>query len=181
MNDQNQKLITDPDAPASSQSAWSSGPSNPPESSPGSQPSGAPPITPPPVYRDWREQRRAERWARREARWQRRVGRPYGWTGGAILILLGVVFLLQNMGISFLANWWALFILIPAFWAFVAAWDSYRDNGRLTQGGTGSLVGGILLTILALVFLSNLDLGLFWPALLIIGGLLLLGMALLPK
>jgi hypothetical protein len=180
MNGQNQKPITDPDAPASSQSAWSSGPSNPAESSPGSQPSGAPASTPPPVYRDWREQRRAERWARREARWQRHAGRPYSWIGGAILILLGVVFLLQNMGIPFLVNWWALFILIPAFWAFVTAWDSYRGNGRLTRGGAGSLTGGILLTILALIFLSNLNLGLFWPVLLIVGGLVLLGTTLIP-
>ena len=132
------------------------------------------------MYRDWREQRRAERWARREARWQRYAGRPYGWIGGAILILLGVVFLLQNMGIPFPANWWALFILIPAFWAFVAVWESYRDNGRLTRGGTGSLAGGGLLTILALVFLLNVNVGLFWPVLLIVGGLVLLGTALLP-
>jgi hypothetical protein len=131
------------------------------------------------VYRDWREQRRAERRARREARWQRHGGRSYAWIGGAILILLGVVFLLQNMGIPFLANWWAVFILIPAFWAFVAAWDSYRDNGRLTRGGAGSLAGGSLLTILALVFLLNLNLGLFWPVLLIVGGLVLLGTVLL--
>ena len=179
MNDQN-KSIPDPNPLASSQSTPSSSPPNPPESLPGSQPSGAP-STPPVVYRSWREQRRAERQARREARWQRRAGRSYAWIGGAILILLGVVFLLQNMGIPFLANWWALFILIPAFWAFVAAWDSYRDNGRLTRGGAGSLAGGTLLTILALVFLLNLNVGLFWPVLLIVGGLVLLVTALLPE
>jgi len=132
------------------------------------------------VCGDWREQRRAERWARREARWHRRAGHPPGWIGGAILILLGVVFLLQNMGIPFLANWWALFILIPAFWAFVAAWESYRNNGRLTRGGAGSLAGGALLAILALAFLLNLNVGLFWSLLLIAGGLVLLGTALLP-
>jgi hypothetical protein len=131
------------------------------------------------VYGDWREQRHAERRARREARWQRRAGRSSAWIGGAILILLGVVFLLQNMGIPFLTNWWAIFILIPAFWAFVAAWDSYQENGRLTRGGAGSLAGGGLLTILALVFLFNLNLGLFWPVLLIAGGLVLLGTVLL--
>jgi hypothetical protein len=178
MNDQNQKPIPDP--LESSPSIPSSSPLNPPESLPGSQPSGAPPSTPPTVYRDWREQRRAERQARREARRQRHAGRPYGWMGGTILILLGIVFLLQNMGIPFLANWWALFILIPAFWAFVGAWDSYQDNGRLTQGGAGALAGGILLTILALVFLLDLNVGLFWPILLIVGGLVLLVTALLP-
>jgi hypothetical protein len=165
VNEQNQERNLDPNTP---------------DSSPKSQPSGTPASTPPPAYDDWREQRRAEREARREARRQRHAGRPYGWIGGAILILLGVVFLLQNMGIPFLANWWALFIFIPAFGAFAAAWENYRNNGRLTRGGAGSLAGGLLLSILALVFLANLDLGLFWPILLIAGGLILLGTALLP-
>jgi hypothetical protein len=139
------------------------------------------PNTPSPVYRDWRVGRRAERMARREARWQRRAGRPYGWIGGAILILLGIVFLLQNLGIPFLMNWWALFILIPAFWSYVAAWNLYRDNGRMTRGAAGSLTGGILLTVLSFVFLLNLAIGLFWPALLIVGGLALLTTGLMSE
>jgi uncharacterized membrane protein len=103
MNEQNEKPILDPNAP---------------DSSPKSQPSGTPPSTPPPAYSDWREQRHAECQARREAHRQRHAGRPYGWIGGAILILLGGVFLLQNLNIPFLANWWALFILLPAFRGF---------------------------------------------------------------
>jgi hypothetical protein len=149
----------------------------PPVNPPDSQPSGAPVSPPPPAYGDWREQRRAER----RARLERHRGGRYPWFGGAILILLGVVFLLQNMGIPFLDNWWALFILIPAFWIYVAAWDSYQDHGRLTRGAAGSLSVAILLTILALVFLFNLEFGLFWPIFLIVGGLVLLGMALLPS
>lgn len=139
------------------------------------------PNTPPSEYRDWREQRRAERMARREARWRRRAGRPYGWIGGAILILLGIVFLLQNLGIPFLMNWWALFILIPAFWSYVAAWEIYQDHGRMTRGVADSLTAGILLTLLSLVFLMNLAIGLFWPVLLIAGGLALLTTGLLPE
>jgi hypothetical protein len=139
------------------------------------------PSTPPPVYRDWREQRLAERMARREAHWQRHAGRPYGWMGGTILILLGLVFLLQNMRIPFLTNWWALFILIPAFWAYVAAWNLYQGNHQLTRGVAGSLTLGILLTLFALAFLFNLAVGLFWPVLLIVGGLVLLGTAWLPE
>jgi len=138
------------------------------------------PNTPPPTYRDWREQRRAERHARREARWQRRSGRPYGWFGGAILILLGVIFLLQNLGLPFLANWWALFIFIPAFGAFVTAWNVYQEHGRLTRGGAGSLTVGILLTIMAVAFLLNLATSMFWPILLIAGGVVLLATAFLP-
>lgn len=131
--------------------------------------------------RSWREQRQAKRIAWSEARREIHAGRPYFWlTGGSILIMLGVVFMLQNMGIPFLTNWWALFILIPALWVYVAAWNSYQDNGRLTRSGIGSLIMGIMLTILAMVFLLNLNLGLFWPILLIVGGLIFLVTALFP-
>jgi len=119
--------------------------------------------------------------ARREARRQMRSGRPYGWVGGAILILLGLIFLLQNLGIRFLYNWWAVFILIPAFWAYVAAWNIYQDHGRITRGAAGSLAVGFLLTIVALIFLFNLAFGLFWPVVLIAGGLALLLSALIPR
>jgi hypothetical protein len=153
---------------------------NPPQNPSESQPASNQGSTPP-VYRDWREQRRAERLARREARWHGYAGRPYAWIWGAILVLLGVTFLLQNMGFPFLLNWWALFILIPAFWSFVAAWNIYQDNGRLTSGAAGSLTIGVLLTILAFIFLLNVNVGLFWPVLLIVGGLILVGTALFPK
>ena len=136
---------------------------------------------PAPVYRDWREQRRAEHMARHEAHRQRHAGRYYGWMGGALLIFVGVALLLENMGIPFLANWWALFILIPAFWAYVAAWDTYQDNGHLTRGGASSLIIGIVLTLIALVFLLDIAANLFWPVLLIAGGVALLVTGLLPN
>ncbi len=116
---------------------------------------GAPGNPPPTGYRDWRDQRRAERWARREARWQRHAGRHTGWFAGILLIVLGVIFLLQQMNIPFLANWWALFILIPAFWAYVSAWDNYQDANRITRRVTGALILGLMLTALALIFLFN--------------------------
>jgi hypothetical protein len=139
------------------------------------------PSTSPPTYHEWREQRRAERWARREARWQRHAGWPYGWFGGLVLILIGAAFLLENLGISYLTNWWALFILIPAFGIFLAAWENYQDNGRLTRGGVATLTVGSLLTIVALALLLNLNVGLFWPILLIAGGLVLILTASFPE
>ncbi|MGA2490267.1 MAG: hypothetical protein ABSF99_08810 [Anaerolineales bacterium] len=150
-------------------------------SSSGTPPAGVPGNPPPSSYPDWREQRHAERWARRQARWQRRAGRHSGWFAGVLLIVLGVVLLLEQMKIPFFANWWALFILIPAYWAYIAAWDNYQDNNRLTRRAASSLVVGILLTILALIFLLNLASGFFWPALLILGGLALVVTALLPQ
>jgi hypothetical protein len=139
------------------------------------------PGTPPSTYRDWREQRRAERWARREARWRSHGGSAYGWIGGAILIFLGVIFLLENLHIAFLQNWWALFIMIPALGAYAGAWNLYRVSGKFTQGVAGSLTGALLLTGLSLIFLFNLAIGLFWPLFLIAGGTLLLAAAFWPR
>jgi ABC-type multidrug transport system fused ATPase/permease subunit len=140
-----------------------------------------PDPSPAPEVQDWREQRRAEHLARHEAHLQRHRGRQYGWMGGVMLILLGFVFLLQNMGINFLTNWWALFILIPAFWAYVAAWDVYQDHGQLTRGAASSLILGLMLTLLSFVFLLNLAINMFWPLLLIAGGLALVLTSLLPS
>jgi peptidoglycan/LPS O-acetylase OafA/YrhL len=165
MSEQNQEPTRSPDSPAST---------------PGSQTAGTPPVAPAPAPGDWRAERYAGRAARREARAQRRGGRSGAWIGGAVLILIGLVLLLQNMGIGYLTNWWALFILIPALVTLAAAWNSYRANGRLTQRGAGLLAGGVLVTILAVVLLFNVNLGsLGWPVLLIVGGLILLGAGLL--
>src|SRR5512137_1892101 len=74
--------------------------------------------------------RHEARMRRREERWAARGSRSGGaWVMGAILIIIGIVFLLQNMNVFILNNWWALFILIPAVGAFGAAWRSYQDAG----------------------------------------------------
>src|SRR5512146_1135342 len=103
--------------------------------------------------------RHEERMRRREERWAARGGRGSGaWVGGAILVILGLIFLLQNMGYFVVNNWWALFILIPAIAAFGAAWRTYQDaGGRLTGAARGSLIGGLVLTMVAAVFLFNLN------------------------
>jgi hypothetical protein len=124
---------------------------------------------------DERTLSRAERRAERRSR--RGGGAP--WILGAILVLLGVGFLLQAYGRIAFNNWWALFILIPAVGSFAAAWRRYQAaGGRLTSGALGSLIGGLVLSAVAMGFLFNLDLGLnwnlVWPLLLILGGLALL-------
>lgn len=127
---------------------------------------------------DWRELRRQERAERRS---QRRTGGG-AWIGGVALILLGLLFLLQNFGAFYLENWWALFILIPAFAAFATAWNIYRNSGnRFPAAARGSLTTGAILTLVALTFLLGLDFGLIWPFFLILGGLALLLGTLLPE
>lgn len=132
-----------------------------------------PPPTPPPAdpvlpSTDWRELRRQERAARRA---ERHAG-GYSWVGGVVLILLGAIFLLQNTGLMRgFDNWWALFILIPAVGAFASAWRMYQHAGNAwTPAATGPLLGGLVLSSLAAMFLFGLDIGMWWPLFLIGGG-----------
>ncbi len=142
-------------------------------------PSNAQPSSSQPPQ-DWREMRREERRERIEARLERRFSGSSGWIGGAVLILIGIIFLLQNLGGFYLQNWWALFILIPALGAFGSAWNQYQHTGRLTAGARGSLIGGFVLLLISAFFLFGLSFGNFWPILLILAGLALLANAMLP-
>ncbi len=141
--------------------------------------SGNPPEFP--SRHEERMRRREERWAAREERWTARGSRG-AWIGGAILVILGLVFLLQNMGLFVLVNWWALFILIPAVAAFGSAWRSYQAaGGRLTGGARGSLIGGLVLVLVAAVFLFGLNWGVVGPLLIVLAGIGLLLNAFLPS
>jgi cation transport ATPase len=136
-------------------------------------------TTPPAAEQDWRDVRRAEREARREERRARR-GSSGAWVGGVILIVLGVIFLLQNVGGFYLNNWWALFILIPAFGSFADAWNRYREAGRLNRRVRGALISGGVLLLVTATFLFNWNWGLVLPVLLIIWGVTILLNSLLP-
>ena len=135
---------------------------------------------------DWREQRADARQERREARWEARQERrdmrsSDAWIGGTILILIGLVFLLRNLVGFSLENWWALFILIPAFGSFAAARNIYASNGgRFTSAVRSPLIGGFFLTMLALAFLIGIEFQIFLPILMIMGGVVLLVNWLIP-
>ena len=97
----------------------------------------------------------------------------YGtWIPGIVLIGLGLIFLVQEYFGYQLRNWWALFILIPAFITLERGYASWQ-SGR-TAEASGELIGGLLLTTLALIFLLGLPIGQLWPILLIIAGIGLL-------
>lgn len=117
---------------------------------------------------------------RQERREERRAGRGGGgWILGVVLILLGALFLFQNIGkFTFpFFNWWALFILIPALGALGDAYRKYRDSGnQVTRSVRNSLFGGIILLIITAIFIFNLSWTYLGPALIILVGLgLLLG------
>jgi len=93
------------------------------------------------------------------------------WMAGGLLVLLGVLFLLQNFGVFRVGfNWWAFFILIPAVGAFVSAWNAYRSDGRFSRRARGSVTGGLFITLVAVILLLGLDWGRVWPLFLIIAG-----------
>ena len=97
-----------------------------------------------------------------------------------LLILAGGLLLLQNFTGLQLYNWWALFILIPAFGSFADAWDRYQDQGRVSGRVRNSLLSGFIFACISAFFLFNLSLNQYWPVLLILGGLAILVNAILP-
>lgn len=119
--------------------------------------------------------------ARRAYRAERRAGRQNnGWILGAILILIGIFVILQNLTTFDLENWWALFIMIPALGAFGNAWRTYNRDGRLSAPARTSLISGFILTMITCVFLLDLNWTILGPVLLILAGAGLLLNAVLP-
>ncbi len=100
--------------------------------------------------------------------------------GGAILILLGIYFLLQTFGLlnvfRFLpGNMWSLLLLIPTGLLAYNAWQVYQANGQqLNREVRSKAIGAGVLAILFLVSFWNLDWGKVWPVFLIVGGLAVL-------
>ncbi len=94
------------------------------------------------------------------------------WLGGVVLIGVGLFFLLGNVfSVSLAGNWWAIFILIPAFYNLQRAWRIYQRDGQLSDKAHSSLIGGLLIGAVALIFLFGLSFGDWWPLFLIIVGL----------
>ncbi len=94
---------------------------------------------------------------------------------GIVLIFMGLFFLANNFFDIYLNNWWALFILIPAFVAFTDAWKIWNNNdSQFTREVKNRIIGGIFPLTVALIFLFNLNWGTVWPVFIIIIGLSML-------
>lgn len=126
---------------------------------------------------DGPSERRQRLQERRQARAARRGG---PWVVGAILIAVGFFLLLQTLTSFSLENWWALIILIPAAGAFGNCWRIFRSSNRLSAPARASLIGGILLTMVAAMFLFDLNWTVLGPVLVILAGLGLLINVILP-
>lgn len=94
----------------------------------------------------------------------------HAWVPGLILVGLGAFFLLRNFTDFRLDNWWALFILIPAFGSLGNFRRAYQRSGRINGEARGSLIGGLILLFVAAIFLFGWNWGAVWPVFLIIAG-----------
>jgi hypothetical protein len=122
--------------------------------------------------KSWRE----ERWQRRQARRQALGNQPGVGTVvvGFVLVLLGIVYLLQNTNnLSIpISNWGALFILIPVIILFDRAFRFYRNAGnRLTSAAWGSGFFGLILLVLTAVILFEFDTEIWGPTIIILAGI----------
>jgi len=108
----------------------------------------------------------------RMERTERRSPHNASWFVGIILILLGIIFILQNMDIQLFENWWALFILIPAVGCFASAWNVFQDHEKqFTASVVSAIFFGFIFTLVSIVFLLNLSWNGLWPIILIMVGI----------
>jgi len=104
------------------------------------------------------------------------------WFGGAVLIIVGLAFIVENLHLPFIQenNWWAVFLLIP----IVAILDDiYRIYTTMPERKAGAIVsksvGLLVIGTIMVIFLFGINLGIYWPVLLIAAGLVFLVAALI--
>lgn len=93
---------------------------------------------------------------------------------GAILIVLGLVFLLQNLTGFALDNWWGIFLLVPAGYMLFNTYQDYQTHGTLTMAGRNHFIAFLTIALIAVITLFNLSWSVMWPLFLVIGGVSLL-------
>lgn len=97
-----------------------------------------------------------------------------GLFAGAMLIVLGLVFLIQNLTGFSLDNWWGIFLLVPAGYMLFRTYQEYQEHKAFTMAGRNNLMAFITIALIAVITLFNLNWGTMWPLFLIIGGVGLL-------
>lgn len=98
-----------------------------------------------------------------------RRGRPYpSLTGGLILILLGILFLLAEQGKIGWSNWWAYFLVgLGGIFLFEALIRVFSAEGRRAAGGR--VVAGLILVVIGGAYLIG-GFEQWWPLILVAVG-----------
>lgn len=89
---------------------------------------------------------------------------------GLALIIIGIIFFAQQLGDFQFNNWWAVFILIPAFSAFGSSFRMWQKSGKFHFGVWSTFYGGLFPLMVALMFFFDLDWGKYWPVFVILPG-----------
>ena len=113
------------------------------------------------------QQERPQDNERRRSKYHRSLPRIMG---GLILVVLGVSFIIANQGLITRVHWWEYFIVGLGL-VFIIDWVIRSFTGERPRF-SGRLIAGIILIGVGLVFLTNI--GIFWPVILIIIGLIVL-------
>jgi hypothetical protein len=96
------------------------------------------------------------------------------WGGVSLMVLGGILFVMNVLSVS-LENWWALFILLPALILFNLGWRVRRaENGRFPFLARFNFAVGLIIFVVAVMFLINLNWLLWWPLMLIVPGFALI-------
>ncbi len=83
---------------------------------------------------------------------------------GIVLVVLGIVFFLQQTGnLTENFNWWALFILIPAVSSLTGMYYAIRNSGTFNQTARSAAGTAVVFFTLSFMFLFNLDWAIYWP------------------
>jgi hypothetical protein len=103
---------------------------------------------------------------------ERRYRGDGSWVLGLALIVVGGILLAQQFIGLRLVNWWALFLLIPAFGAFQSTARHFQERGTALSGSvTGSFITGLALLAVTVIFLFGLDWSTVWPIFIILAGI----------
>jgi LiaF transmembrane domain len=105
--------------------------------------------------------------------------RPYpNLTGGLVLILLGILFLLSEMGRIGWVDWWAYFLVgLGVIFVFEALVRAFSAEGR--RGAGGKVIAGLILIVIGGSHLIGFEQ--WWPLILIAVGVGVLISGLLGK
>ncbi len=138
------------------------------------------PSQPPTPYYSRREYRRHEKQEKNEKAEKGEKGRGPGGSligpivGGLILIWLGVTFYLQESGVISSSNWWAYFLVGIGVILIIQGLLFYARSRRTSFG---PFIGGVILILIGLTYISNYSFGNLWPLILVAIGVAVIASA----
>jgi hypothetical protein len=97
------------------------------------------------------------------------------WIVGFSFLLMGVIFLVQNLTGWQMDDWWYLFLIVPAFASFITAWQRSKESEQIQSWRIlRPLALGLFLLAMMFVLIFNLGWFMIPAGLLLIAGILLI-------